>query len=115
MTMRWMVAGLAALALGGCGGGSDAGNTAAPAAANSAAPKPLTEVQRKVLAMPERQRNVVLIRALIDADLPCDGVMKSTRVEDQDGAPMWRAECKNGSFHLITITPDGMAKIFSHS
>lgn len=73
-------------------------------------------VTAKVLAMTDRQRNVVFIRALLDAGLPCDGVESSERLPDRDGKPLWRANCVgSGGSHMITITPDGMANIVSRT
>ncbi|MEI9852295.1 MAG: hypothetical protein WDN24_17175 [Sphingomonas sp.] len=73
------------------------------------------DVLAVVLAMPDAQRNIVFVRAVMDAGLPCEGVVKSERMPDQDGKPLWRAECKNGKSHLISITPDGTANIISRS
>jgi hypothetical protein len=66
--------------------------------------------------MGDRERNVVFVRALMDAGLPCDGVASSERLPDQDGKPLWRANCKTpGGSHLIAITPDGTAQIVSRT
>jgi len=85
----------------------------ANATGNAAAPGNVTAT---VLAMTDRQRNVVFIRAILDAGLPCDGVESSERLPDRDGKPLWRANCTgNGGSHMITITPDGMANIVSRT
>lgn len=68
-----------------------------------------------VLNMNDRQRNVVFIRAILDAGLPCQEVTGSTRLPDQDGKPIWRAECAGGGKHMISITPDGTANIISRT
>ncbi|AJP72176.1 hypothetical protein [Sphingomonas hengshuiensis] len=68
-----------------------------------------------VLGMSDRQRNVVFIRAILDAGLPCQEVKASTRLPDQDGQPLWRADCDGGKSHMISITPDGTANIISRS
>ena len=118
MRTLMIVPALAAL-LAGCGGPTEAQrneavvNSAAEANAvgNAAASENVTA---RVVAMSDRERNVVFVRALMDAGLPCDGVTGSARVPDQDGKPVWRADCKApGSSHLITITPDGTAQIVS--
>lgn len=81
--------------------------------ANDAAPQ---NVLAAVLAMPERQRNVVFVRAILDAGLKCEGVTASERLPDMDGKPLWRADCKGGNnSHMITITPDGTANIVSRT
>lgn len=70
-----------------------------------------------VLALNDRQRDGVFMRALTDAGIPCDGVSGSERLADRNGQPLWRATCKgiNGTNHLITVTPDGIAHIISRS
>jgi hypothetical protein len=69
-----------------------------------------------VLAMSDRQRNVVFVRALMDAELPCDGVKGSERLPDVDGKPVWRVECRGvGGYHMVSITPDGTANILSRN
>jgi hypothetical protein len=69
-----------------------------------------------VLAMPDSLRNVVFVRALTDAGLKCDGVEHSERLPDQDGQPLWRADCVGGNnSHMISITPDGTAHIVSRT
>jgi len=42
-------------------------------------------------------------------------VVGSKRMPDQEGRPVWLAECKNGSTHMISITPDGTANIMSRN
>jgi hypothetical protein len=121
---------LAAFALAGCGGSetASAGNEAtanvasepanaddveANAVGNELAPENVTA---RVLTMNDRQRNVVFVRALMDAGLPCDGVIGSERLPDIDGRPMWRADCRPpGGSHMITVTPDGTAQIVTRA
>lgn len=116
------VAGIAALALAGCtpagkNDSAEAVNAAvadnADVIANDAAPR---NVLAAVLAMPELQRNIVFVRAILDAGLKCEGVTGSERLPDMDGKPLWRADCKGGNnSHMITITPDGTANIVSRT
>lgn len=109
----------AALALAACTPAADNNSTVAPAAgANAMAADNGAEpgnTLATVLAMPDKQRNIVFVRALLDADIKCDGVVSSKRMPDQEGKPVWLAECKNGSTHMISITPDGTANIMSRS
>ncbi len=112
----------AAIALGGCGapsGNDAAGANAAltPEPANAVGNELASEnITARVLAMGDRERNVVFVRALMDAGLPCDGVTSSERLPDQDGKPLWRANCKApGGSHMIGITPDGTAQIVSRT
>ncbi len=109
-----------ALALAGCGSANDGSNADTPV--NIAAEPAATgndaaggNAASAVLAMNDRQRNVVFIRALMDAGIDCQGVASSTRLPDQDGKPLWRANCTNNTAHMITITPDGTANIVSRS
>lgn len=124
--MRMILPALGAVILAGCQpAAEDQANVAASAEANmgdvaegnavgnAAAAENVTA---KVLAMGDRARNVVFVRAILDAGLPCDGVESSERLPDRDGKPLWRANCAgNGGSHMITITPDGMANIVSRT
>lgn len=120
-----MIAPAFALLLAGCGGATEhsernivaVSDNETQAEANPTVNAVSGEnVTAQVLAMNERERNVVFVRALMDAGLPCDGVSSSERVPDQEGKPVWRADCRSGNgSHLITITPDGIAQIVSRS
>ena len=81
------------------------------AASNSAEPNPLD----RILAMRERERNVVFIRALLDEHLPCEGVKKSTLMPERKDMPTWYVECVDGASHVIGVTRDGIAHIASRS
>ncbi|MDT8757104.1 hypothetical protein MZO42_00190 [Sphingomonas psychrotolerans] len=120
MTRRIVLPALAALALAGCGTGGQGnrdGNTEAEANATGAAGNAADagNATAAVLAMNDRQRNVVFVRALLDAGLDCQGVASSVRLPDQDGKPLWRANCTNNTAHMISITPDGTANIVSRT
>ena len=120
MTTRILLAGLALVALAGCNKSPEAtGNTAADTAAESNAVvgngTEGNNVAAQVVEMNDAQRNVVFIRAIMDAGLKCDHVDSSERLPDQDGLPLWRANCKSAGSHMITITPDGTAKIVSRT
>lgn len=110
----------AALALAAC---TPAADNSTAAAANAATPdangadngaEP-SNALATVLAMPDKQRNIVFVRALLDSDIKCEGVVSSKRMPDSEGKPVWLAECKNGSTHMISITPDGTANILSRN
>ncbi|KTF68412.1 hypothetical protein ACNFJ7_07355 [Sphingomonas sp. HT-1] len=120
MTKPILLPALALLALAGCQSGGEAtGNAAADTAAESNAVVDNGDagnnVAAQVIAMNDAQRNVVFIRAIMDAGLTCEHVDKSERLPDQDGNPLWRANCQGGAAHMITITPDGTAKIVSRT
>ncbi|TGX54240.1 hypothetical protein E5A73_09005 [Sphingomonas gei] len=117
MTNRIILSVLGALALAGCGSSGDAGGAnavadEANATGNAAGGQNVTAA---VIAMSDRQRNVVFIRALLDADIDCQGVTSSERLPDRDGKPLWRANCSNKTAHMISITPDGTANIVSRT
>lgn len=120
MTKWILLPALAALALAGCQSGSEAtGNAAVNTAAESNAVvgngAAGDNVAAQVIAMNDSQRNAVFIRAIMDAGLKCDHVDSSQRLPDQDGLPLWRANCKGGDAHMVIITPDGIAKIVSRT
>jgi hypothetical protein len=117
---------LAAVLLAGCQGSDESGLPAngvdaTPLNADQAEANAVGNVAEgdnalaKVLEMNDRQRNVVFIRAIMDAGLPCQQVVSSERVADQDGKPLWRANCSGGISHMIGITPDGTANIVSRT
>lgn len=117
MTKRIVLPMLGALALAGCGsnggaGGANAVVEEANATGNAAGGQNVTAA---VIAMSDRQRNVVFIRALLDAEIDCQGVTSSERMPDRDGKPLWRANCSNKTAHMITITPDGTANIVTRT
>jgi hypothetical protein len=119
--------GIVALAasLAGCGGGDGGASDNAATVARPAQAEPgntaddANAAQGNVLAavldMNDRQRNAVFIRAILDAGLTCQGVKASQRAPDQNGQPLWRADCVGGGSHLIQIAPDGTASIVSRS
>jgi hypothetical protein len=120
MMNRVLLSAIAALALAGCQqGGQATGNAAADNAAEANAVVENgamgNNVAAQVIAMNDAERNAVFIRAVMDAGLKCDHVDSSVRLPDQDGNPLWRANCKGGAAHMITITPDGTAKIVSRT
>ena len=113
--MNKAIIGLAVLALAGCSPAADK-NVAEPVATPAPVANASGNNLEKVLAMTENMRNVVLVRAITDAGLKCDGVIKSERLPDQDGNVYWRADCKGGNnSHVVNITPDGTANIVSRS
>lgn len=117
MSSRLIVPLLAGLALTACDPAQEpAGNAAFPAENVATNMADGTNATQAVLAMNDRQRNVVFIRALMDAGIDCQSVDSSERLPDQDGKPLWRATCGGGAgAHMITISPDGTANIVSRS
>jgi hypothetical protein len=123
MIKRIMLPAIAVLALAGCQSEPAQDNAAAPAAINTTDAEANAignaagsdNALAAVIEMNDRQRNVVFIRALLDAGLPCEGVTSSERVDDLNGQPAWRATCVGGTSHLISISPDGTANIASRT
>ncbi|WP_448661334.1 hypothetical protein ACG3SL_11830 [Sphingomonas sp. CJ20] len=118
MTSRLVLTAVAALMVAGC----QPANEQTPANTTTTEPANIADnaqgegnVLATVLTMSDRERNVVFIRAIMDAGLPCQEVKASTRMPDQDGKPLWRADCVGGASHMISITPDGTANIITRT
>lgn len=72
-----------------------------------------TNVSAAVDALPPAQRDAVLLRAIMDADLPCQKIEKAERMTTPDGKMEWRATCDGGTQHLVDIQPNGSATVVS--
>ena len=67
--------------------------------------------------------NTALLNELADTleawdrgnEVRCMIVTGSERAEIRPGVKGWKAQCDNGSAHLIEITPDGTAKVTSRT
>lgn len=103
MQMR-LLPGLALLALTACeGGGADNAQTG---------PRPLDAVQNQVRAMPEAQRNAVLIRAIRDAGQECQHVESAEpQPAAADGSPVYLARCAGGRAYAVGIGRGGNASV----
>lgn len=106
--MRILVSSLLAIVLAGCGEGTTQQDATQNLAADDA-----TNYQAEVLALPERLRNPVFFRAIRDAGLQCQEVVSAERVDDQNQAPTWRAQCDQNAVYFISILPDGTAQVVS--
>ncbi|WP_298670148.1 hypothetical protein [uncultured Sphingomonas sp.] len=73
----------------------------------------LQDTAALVAKLPAGQQRGVFMRAIRDAGLPCQDVTDFTRFPDEHGRSIWRAECSNGSQHLIAIGKGGMASVTS--
>ncbi len=67
---------------------------------------------QRLQAMPEGQRNGVLIRAIRDAGLDCQRVARSEAANVQ-GRPAWTATCDDGTSWTIVIADNGIAQILN--
>lgn len=101
---------IAALALAGCGSAEKA---AAPTGPDAGGGSNAVNAVAEVEALPETARNAVLYRAIHDAGLPCQQVVKSEAVAATDGAPTWQAQCEDGGAHMIVVKADGTAVVVS--
>lgn len=105
---KWMVlAGV--LTLMACGEKSD------PIAAVDKRATPETGAAAEVAKLDEAQRNGVLERAVRASGAACPTVAKSERTEVRHGVMGWKAECNNGTAHLIEIQADGTANVTSRT
>lgn len=96
-----------AATLAGCGSPPATEQTATN---TTAAPKE-TGYIAKVLALPPRQLNGVLYRAIDDAKRPCQGIAEAIRQDDRQGKPVWAVRCLDNSAWLIALGDDGMADV----
>lgn len=83
--------------------------------ANVASAGTITNYQQAVLNLGEAQRNVVFFRAIRDAGLPCQKVVRAERLPDEKGGPAWRAQCEDKSYHMIILHADGTAVVVSRT
>lgn len=76
---------------------------------------PETGAAAEVAKLDEAQRNGVLERAVRASGAACPTVAKSERTEVRHGVMGWKAECNNGTAHLIEIQADGTANVTSRT
>ena len=100
-------------ALGGCVMLAACGSQPAtePATNTVAAAPRETGYIAKVLALPPRQLNGVLYRAIDDAKQPCQGIAEAIRQGDRAGKPVWAVRCVDNSAWLIALSDDGVADV----
>jgi hypothetical protein len=66
-------------------------------------------------ALSDDERKAVFFRAIRDAGVPCQMVIKAEKTEPWQGLPSWLADCDTGDQHLIQLKPDGSAKVVSRT
>lgn len=107
--VRWMAALAGAAMLAGCGGGTGA---PAPAANDAeAVNEAATNYQAAVLDLNDAQRDIVMIRAIQDANIACEKVTGSEPIKGE--GLTYRATCADGATHVVSIAADGNAKVIS--
>ncbi|PCD03707.1 hypothetical protein COC42_04975 [Sphingomonas spermidinifaciens] len=95
--------------LPGCGGGTSA---PAPTANEAAAGNEASlNYQAAVLDLSVGQRNIVMIRAIQDANIACEKVIESEQIKGQ--TLTYRAKCADGASHVVAIEADGNASVIS--
>lgn len=68
--------------------------------------------QNQVAALAPGQRDAVLIRAIRDSRLDCQGVTESRPAATSTPTkPVWIARCTNGATYGVIINPDGTAGV----
>ena len=103
MRMTFMLA--TVLALASCG--------EARKPAGDTRPAPETGAAADVAKLDETARNGVLERAIRASGAPCPLVTASQRAEVRTGVRGWKAQCNDGTAHLIEVLSDGTAKVTS--
>jgi hypothetical protein len=96
-----------------CGGGEkEAANLTNNISAGAAGGAGGTsDAQNQVRALPEGQRNGVLIRAIRDANLNCQHVTQSTETKTSNNVPVYEATCEDGAVYAVAIADDGTATV----
>ena len=113
MRMRLIGTTTVALLLTACGGGGSEGANGAKLTNNVAATAEPggSDAQARMKALPEGQRNGVLIRAIRDAHLACQQVTKSSLSEAPNQAPVYLATCEDGAVYAVAIGEGGNATV----
>lgn len=105
----------ALLALAGCSSPSE---PTANDSTNNAVDGNATESVNYVAAveaLSDDERKAVFFRAIRDAGVPCQMVIKAEKTEPWQGLPSWLADCDTGDQHLIQLKPDGSANVVSRT
>lgn len=101
------------VALTACGqpGNDRADNATANAANASNAAAPKTDYVAEIRAMAPPLRRATFLRAIRDADQPCQEVVSEREVDPVNGQASWAAACETGAAWVIIVEPDGNAKV----
>jgi hypothetical protein len=106
--MRKTILLAALLTLAACDGGGDQ-----PAAKPQPAPE--TGAAAEVAKLSADLRDGVLEKAIKASGANCPSVTGSERAEIRPGVKGWKAQCDNGTAHLIEILADGTANVTSRT
>ena len=100
------------LALAACQQASNGtGETAGENTANAVEAVGYSNLQRRVVELPQAQQQVVFLRAIRDGNAPCQGVTEAHRQPDQDGNPVFVALCTDGPAYAIAVNRAGVAQV----
>lgn len=69
------------------------------------------DMQNRLAALSEAERNGVFIRAIRDANQDCQYVESSAPAGTYRGAPLWSARCQGGGTYTIAIGNGGEAQV----
>lgn len=107
--MRTVILLAAALSLMSCSDGGE------PIAAVDNHAEPETGAAAAVARLDPDQRDGVLQKAIRASGAQCPAVTGSERTEVRTGVRGWKAQCDNGTAHLIEVLADGTAKVTSRT
>lgn len=93
-----------ALPLAACGSSPSANEQAA-------APAPVNNYAEALKTMPAGQRTATLYRAIVDAKQQCQQVKAVQDAPAMNGNPAWAATCDTGETFIVSVGPDGIAKV----
>lgn len=105
--MRSLLAIMTILALGACNG--TANDSKESKSLESNVVNPVAEIT----ALPEAARNAVFLRAIRDAGLDCQDILKGERLEPMGEKATWRVQCEDGASHLVLVNQNGSAEVVS--
>ena len=100
----------ASLSLAGCASGTAPADNKASAEAGSPG-----DMEGRLEGLSQGQRDAVFLRAIRDADGDCQHVQSSERAGEQNGLPVWRAQCEQSKSYTIVITAAGTAQVLDDS
>jgi uncharacterized membrane protein len=103
---RILIGSALALALGGCGGASDGGET------KTKTMKPASEYVDRLKALSDDSRGLALRRAVQDTGQNCKRVTSSGYQEEYKNLSVWNLKCTDGEYALF-IAPNADVQVRS--
>lgn len=97
------------VALAGCGGGGDGGET--KATSNVTSIRVPNQHHERLLALDERNRRVGLLRAVRDSRNQCRSVVAGTYQQEHNGLAMWVARCQDDREWAVFIGASGQVQV----